>query len=147
MTPLLSVDDLHVGYGELLVLKGFTLEVRAAEFVALVGPNGAGKSTLLRAVAGLLPLRSGAIRLAGERIDGLAPYEIAARGIVLIPEGRRLFGEKGVARKMPEDILHNRLFRTAVRFGHETQFSLLGDDPAFVESLFENPSGFFERLD
>lgn len=91
--PLLSVDDVDVGYGELLVLKGFSLEVRVGEFVALVGPNGAGKSTLLRAVAGLLPLRSGAIRLAGERIDGLAPYEIAARGIVLIPEGRRLFGE------------------------------------------------------
>lgn len=91
--PLLSVEDVYVGYDDLLVLKGCAIEVRAGEFVAVVGPNGAGKSTLLRAIAGLLPPRSGTIRLEGERIDRLPPYEIAARGIALIPEGRRLFDE------------------------------------------------------
>ena len=91
--PLLSVEDVYVGYDDLLVLKGCAIEVRAGEFVAVVGPNGAGKSTLLRAIAGLLPPRSGTIRLEGERIDRLPPYEIAARGIALIPEGRRLFAE------------------------------------------------------
>jgi branched-chain amino acid transport system ATP-binding protein len=93
MTPLLSVDAVYVGYDELLVLRNCSIEVRAGEFVALVGPNGAGKSTLLRAITGLRRPRSGAIRLEGERIDGLPPYEIAARGIVMIPEGRRLFAE------------------------------------------------------
>jgi branched-chain amino acid transport system ATP-binding protein len=91
--PILSVDGVDVGYHELLVLKDCSIEVQAGEFVALVGPNGAGKTTLLRAISGLLTPRSGAIRLEGERIDGLPAYEIAARGIALIPEGRRLFGE------------------------------------------------------
>lgn len=91
--PLLSVEDVQVGYDDLPVLKGCSIEVEAGEFVAVVGPNGAGKSTLLRAVAGLLPLSSGMIRLEGERIDKLPPYEIAARGVTLIPEGRRLFAE------------------------------------------------------
>lgn len=90
--PLLVVENVSAGYNHLLVLKGCSLEVREGEFVALVGPNGAGKSTLLRTIAGLLAPRAGAIRLDGERIDGLPPYEIAARGITLIPEGRRLFG-------------------------------------------------------
>jgi branched-chain amino acid transport system ATP-binding protein len=91
--PILSVDSVDAGYDGLLVLRNCSFEVHAGEFVALVGPNGAGKSTLLRTIAGLLRPRSGAIRLDGERIERLQPYEIAARGIALIPEGRRLFGE------------------------------------------------------
>jgi len=89
--PLLVVDNVHAGYGDLLVLRGCSLEVREGEFVALVGPNGSGKSTLLRTITGLLTPQTGTIRFEGERIDGLPPYEIAARGIALIPEGRRLF--------------------------------------------------------
>jgi len=93
---LLEVRDLHAGYGDLEVLRGLSLEVRAGEFVALVGPNGAGKSTLLRALTGLLPIRAGVVRLGGEVINGRPPYEIAARGLAMIPEGRRLFGPLSV---------------------------------------------------
>lgn len=89
--PLLSVEQLSVGYDDVGVLKGCSVEVREGEFVALVGPNGAGKSTLLRTITGLLAPRAGAIRFRGERIDGKPPYQITARGITLIPEGRRLF--------------------------------------------------------
>lgn len=89
--PLLSVHAIHVGYDDLLVLRECSIEVGAGEFVALVGPNGSGKTTLLRAITGLLTPRAGAITLDGERINGLPPYEIAARGITMIPEGRRLF--------------------------------------------------------
>jgi branched-chain amino acid transport system ATP-binding protein len=96
MTVLLEVRDVHAGYGDLEVLQGLSLEVRAGEFVALVGPNGAGKSTLMRTLTGLLPVRAGEIRLDGERIDGRAPYDIAARGLGMIPEGRRLFGPLSV---------------------------------------------------
>jgi branched-chain amino acid transport system ATP-binding protein len=90
--PLLSVRDITVGYGDLTVVRGLSLEVRQGEFVALVGPNGSGKSTLLRAIAGLLPIRAGEIVLGGQRVDGRPAYAIAARGLTLIPEDRRLFG-------------------------------------------------------
>ncbi|MFQ5828121.1 MAG: ABC transporter ATP-binding protein [Candidatus Methylomirabilia bacterium] len=90
--PLLSVEQVWVGYGDLLVLKGCSIEVREGEFVALVGPNGAGKSTLLRTITGILSPRAGIIRFQGERIDRRRPYETAARGIAMTPEGRRLFG-------------------------------------------------------
>ncbi len=89
---MLEVRDLHAGYGELEVLRGLSMQVHAGQFAALVGPNGAGKSTLMRALTGLIPARAGEVRLAGERIEGRPPYEIAARGLTMIPEGRRLFG-------------------------------------------------------
>lgn len=94
--PLLVVDGVHAGYNDLLVLRNCSLEVRDGEFVALVGPNGAGKSTLLRTITGLLAPRVGTIRLDGQPINGLPPYEVAARGISLVPEGRRLFGPLSV---------------------------------------------------
>ncbi len=89
--PLLSVEAVEAGYDDVRVLHACSLEVRAGEFIALVGPNAAGKSTLLKAIMGLVPVSAGAIRLDGERIDGLPPYAIAARGVAMIPEGRRLF--------------------------------------------------------
>ncbi len=93
---LLSVEGVEAGYDDVRVLHGCSLKVRAGEFIALVGPNGAGKSTLLKAITGLLPVRAGAIRLDGERIDGLPPYAIAGRGVAMIPEGRRLFAPLSV---------------------------------------------------
>jgi branched-chain amino acid transport system ATP-binding protein len=94
--PLLSVRDVRAGYGDLQVLRELSLEARAGEFVTLVGPNGAGKSTLMKALTGLLPVREGEILLDGERISNRAPYEIAARGLIMVPEGRRLFGPLSV---------------------------------------------------
>lgn len=88
----LTVESLQAGYDGVQILRGVSLDASDGEFVALVGPNGAGKSTLLKAVAGLLPPRAGAISLDGERIEGRRAWEIAARGITLIPEGRHLFG-------------------------------------------------------
>jgi branched-chain amino acid transport system ATP-binding protein len=92
MTPAaLSVEGVHAGYGRIEVLHGLSLAVPRGSVVALLGPNGAGKTTALRAVAGLLPIRSGAIRLDGRRIDGHRPSTIARRGVVLVPEGRGVF--------------------------------------------------------
>ncbi|MDR7486493.1 MAG: ABC transporter ATP-binding protein [Armatimonadota bacterium] len=88
---LLAVSELEAAYGDQQVLWGVSLEVRVGEIVALIGPNGAGKTTLLRTVAGLMrPLR-GSVRFDGEPIDALPPDEIVARGLTLVPEGRRLF--------------------------------------------------------
>jgi branched-chain amino acid transport system ATP-binding protein len=92
----LIVESLEAGYDGVRVLRSVALEAGGGEFVAVVGPNGAGKSTLLKAIAGMLRPWAGTIKLEGERIDGRSPWEIAARGLTLIPEGRRLFGPLSV---------------------------------------------------
>ena len=88
--PLLRVEGLHAGYGELPVLRDVTLEVYEAEIVALVGSNGAGKTTLLRALSGILPWR-GRVTFEGASLQGTTPDAIFGRGLVHIPEGRQLF--------------------------------------------------------
>jgi branched-chain amino acid transport system ATP-binding protein len=88
---MLKIEDLVVGYGFAEVLHGVSLEVREGEVVAVVGANGAGKSTLLRAISGLLRPRRGTIIFRGDRIDGAPPQKIVRKGIVHIPEGRRVF--------------------------------------------------------
>ena len=91
MTMALELDDVHAGYGRIEILHGVDLQVPEGAVVALLGPNGVGKTTTLRAISGTLPVSSGAIRLAGRRIDSRRPSAIAARGLVLIPEGRGIF--------------------------------------------------------
>jgi branched-chain amino acid transport system ATP-binding protein len=76
-----------------MILHEVSLVARPGELVALLGPSGAGKTTLLRAIAGLLPIRAGHIRLGAVRLDGLPPHRIAALGVASLPEGRRLFDE------------------------------------------------------
>jgi branched-chain amino acid transport system ATP-binding protein len=89
--PILAVEGLRGGYGDVPVLRGVSLEVGAGEIVALVGANGAGKTTTLRAIAGLLAPSGGTVRLGGRRIEGRAPHEIVALGLTLVPEGRKIF--------------------------------------------------------
>jgi len=91
MSTLLRLDGIQVGYGDMTAVHAASLEVREGETVALIGGNGAGKTTTLRAVSGLLPLRRGSIEFAGERLDGLGPAGVVARGIAHVPEGRQLF--------------------------------------------------------
>ena len=87
----LRVQDLDVFYGDAQALYQVSLTVQGGEIVAVVGPNGSGKSTLLRTIQGLHPTRRGEIWLGGDRVNGLAAHEVVARGLTLIPEGRRLF--------------------------------------------------------
>jgi branched-chain amino acid transport system ATP-binding protein len=91
----LVVDRLCAGYGAVAVLRGLSLEVRQGELVVLLGTNGNGKSTLLNAIMGLLRGASGSVRLEwdGETVElvGLRAEQIVARGVTLVPEGRRLF--------------------------------------------------------
>jgi branched-chain amino acid transport system ATP-binding protein len=87
----LRVQDLDVFYGDAQALYQVSLTLQGGEIVAVVGPNGSGKSTLLRTIQGLHPTRRGEIWLGGDRVDGLAAHEVVARGVTLIPEGRRLF--------------------------------------------------------
>lgn len=88
---LLSIEALRAGYGETEVLRGIDLDVGNGEIVAVLGSNGAGKSTLNAAISGILRRRSGVIRFAGASIERDSPAAIVARGLVHVPEGRRVF--------------------------------------------------------
>jgi branched-chain amino acid transport system ATP-binding protein len=90
-TPLLDVRDLDAFYGDFQALFGVSVSIGPGQVVAVLGANGAGKSTLLKAIAGLMPSPHEAIRFEGEPIGGLRANEVVARGIALVPEGRRLF--------------------------------------------------------
>lgn len=89
---VLSVRDLEVAYEGLRALKGVSLDVEEGEVVALIGANGAGKSSLLNAVAGSVAPRSGSVEHRGRPLARLATHGRARLGVVLVPEGRRLFG-------------------------------------------------------
>jgi branched-chain amino acid transport system ATP-binding protein len=89
--PLLEVDRLDAFYGDFQALFAVSMKVEAGETVAVIGANGAGKSTLLASIAGLMGARRDAIRFDGAAIGGGPAYRTVARGIALVPEGRRLF--------------------------------------------------------
>lgn len=93
---LLITDKLSAGYGAVNVLHSIDIHVGQAEVVAVLGANGAGKSTLMRAVSGLNRPVEGEIRFLSDRIDQLSANRIAARGLVLVPEGRQVFPELSV---------------------------------------------------
>ena len=88
---LLEIDRLDAFYGDFQALFDVSMQVKAGAIVAVIGANGAGKSTLLRSVAGLMKARPDAIRFDGAAIGGAPAYRTVARGIALVPEGRRLF--------------------------------------------------------
>jgi branched-chain amino acid transport system ATP-binding protein len=89
---LLEVEGIHVFYDQIEALKAMSLAVDEKRIVTLIGGNGAGKSTTLRAISGLLHPRHGEICFAGRKLTGFGPHEIAAQGLVQVPEGRRIFG-------------------------------------------------------
>jgi branched-chain amino acid transport system ATP-binding protein len=89
--PLLEVRGIDAFYGDFQALFGVSMRVEAGAIVAVIGANGAGKSTLLKSIAGLMGARPEAIRFGGIAIGGGPAYRTVARGIALVPEGRRLF--------------------------------------------------------
>lgn len=91
MEALLSVSDVSSGYGHITVLRNVSLEVEPGEIVSVIGANGAGKTTLLLTIAGHLHARSGRIRFAGEDIGNEEAHDTVRHGIVMVPEGSRLF--------------------------------------------------------
>ncbi len=88
---LLELRDVHAAYERIDVLYGVDLAVPRGSVVALLGPNGAGKTTTLRVAAGLHPASAGDVVIAGRRVNGVRPEELARRGLCLIPEGRGIF--------------------------------------------------------
>jgi branched-chain amino acid transport system ATP-binding protein len=90
---VLELDRIDVAYGAIQALRGLSLSVQAGELVTLIGANGAGKTTTIRTISGLLHPTAGAIRFEGRPIHTVPAEEIVARGIVQVPEGRRVFPE------------------------------------------------------
>ena len=112
---MLTLENLDVYYGEARALANVSLTLGDGEIACVIGPNGAGKTTLVNALARLLPVRAGRIRLGGEDITHLAPQQLADRGLALIPEGRRLFTTMTV-----EENLELGCYRPAAR-AHRAQ--------------------------
>jgi branched-chain amino acid transport system ATP-binding protein len=89
---MLEVENINSYYGKIHALKDVSISVEKGEIVTIIGANGAGKSTMLKTTSGLLKPRSGSIRLEGEDLTRLRPHEIVMKGVVQVPEGRRVFG-------------------------------------------------------
>lgn len=119
MAKFLSIDQLAVAYGDIRVLWDVSLHVSEGEIVALIGSNGAGKTTLLRTIAGLHKPLSGSVLLGDMALHDLPAYRIVEQGVILVPEGRKLFGglsvlenlELGAYTKRARDTRHKTLSR------------------------------------
>ena len=91
MGEILQIKDLQVSYGGIDAVRGISFNVHEGEIVTLIGANGAGKSSTLRAISGLVKPRGGSILLNGENITGLDPTVIVSKGLMMVPEGRKIF--------------------------------------------------------
>lgn len=105
---LLKVEDIHTYYGFSYILQGVSFEVDQGEAVALLGRNGAGKTTTLKSIIGVTPPRSGKIFFEGMNIAGMAPYEIARKGISIIPDTRRIIPNITVNENLKLAMLKNK---------------------------------------
>jgi branched-chain amino acid transport system ATP-binding protein len=97
---LLELEDIHTYYGQIHALKGLSITVDEAEIVTLIGGNGAGKSTTLNTISGLLHPRQGKVHLAGEDITTSKAHDVVSKGIVQVPEGRRIFARLSVTENL-----------------------------------------------
>ncbi len=97
---MLEVQNVHAYYGKIHALKDVSLNIDKGEIVTLIGANGAGKSTTLRTISGLLKPREGAIQLNGEDLTRFEPHKIVTKGVIQVPEGRRIFGQLTVTENL-----------------------------------------------
>src|SRR5512132_124898 len=104
----LELDGVEVRYGSVSAVRDLTLRVGKGEIVGLIGPNGAGKSTTLNAIMGLQPAHRGEIKLNGQALRRRSPESIAHRGVALVPEGRRIFGDFTVEENLRLGLAANR---------------------------------------
>ncbi len=127
-TPILELLDVDAYYGKIQALEGISLSVNEGEITALLGSNGAGKSTTLKAISGIVKSKKGRISFMGEDFSKLQPHQIVERGVVHVPEGRRIFG--------PLTVLEN------LELGSFTQRK----QTKFVKSQLEYVFHIFPRL-
>jgi branched-chain amino acid transport system ATP-binding protein len=121
---MLEVRGVDVFYGEAQALRELDLEVGDGEIVCIVGPNGAGKTTLVQAIAGMLPVARGSVRVGGVEVAGQPAHLVCRTGVAIVPEGRRIFPGMSVA-----DNLELGAYRAAARSAREESL-------AWVHELF-----------
>jgi branched-chain amino acid transport system ATP-binding protein len=97
---MLEVTDLHVSYGKVSAVRGISLTARPGKVTLVLGANGAGKTTTMRAIAGVHRPKSGRIVLEGTDLTGMSAHQVVRKGIVLVPEGRRVFAPLTVAENL-----------------------------------------------
>ncbi len=97
---MLNVETVNQFYGGSHILRGLDFEAKVGEVTVVLGRNGVGKTTLLKSLMGLVPIKSGAIKLDGQVIDKLKPYERVRRGVGYVPQGREIFGRLTVAENL-----------------------------------------------
>ena len=126
MAALLTVNDVHAGYGKIAVLHGVDLHVDAGEFIAVLGANGAGKSTLLKTIVGITQNTGGQVSFAGQTLAGMSVAQRIRLGLGVIPEGRQLFSTMTVLENLALGLYPKRAFRTPPRISvMEPVFELL----------------------
>ncbi len=130
---VLEMQDVVGGYGRMTILHGTTFSIRRGTITTVIGPNGAGKSTCFKAIFGLLPLRSGAIRFEGRDVTGWTPRRLLEAGIVYVPQGRNIFPELSVR--------HNLEFGAVAAGPHIT------DMPARIEAALDRFPALRQKAD
>jgi branched-chain amino acid transport system ATP-binding protein len=111
---MLDVSGINVSYGKIAALKGVSISLDKGEIVAIIGANGAGKTTLINAISGVVPVEKGVIRFEDEDISSVPAWKIARKGLVQIPEGRKVFPKMSVEENMEMGAFPENN-RTAVR--------------------------------
>jgi branched-chain amino acid transport system ATP-binding protein len=124
MTPLLQLQGVTAGYGDVQVLWGVDMEVAPGSIACLIGSNGAGKSTLLRCISGLVRATGGSITFAGRDLTGARTTDIVAAGVVHVPEGRRLFAGMSVRDNLLMGAYKRDHGRAAIRGDLERVFGI-----------------------
>lgn len=125
---MLTVEGFNTYYGELQVLRNFSVSVAAGEIVCLLGRNGAGKTTAMKSILGLVPPRSGRLLLDGTDISGLPAEQIPRHGIGYVPQGRRLFKEMTVRENLEIGLMTRKS-------GHQALDRALGYFPALADRM------------
>jgi branched-chain amino acid transport system ATP-binding protein len=119
---MLEARGVDVFYGEAQALWGLDLDASDGEIVCIVGPNGAGKTTLVQAIAGMLPVARGSIRVGGANVAGQPAHLVCRSGVAIVPEGRRIFPGMTVA-----DNLDLGAYRSAARADHDVSLAWVHD--------------------
>jgi branched-chain amino acid transport system ATP-binding protein len=143
---VLRVEGIQAGYNGMLVLFGIDVEVNEGEVVAILGANGAGKSTILRVITGLLRPTAGKVTLRGDPIHHLPPHEIVRRGVVCVPQRRRIFGGLTVRENLELGAYTHRRERQAFRDNLEMVLRLFPRLQARLTQLSGTLSGGEQQM-